>query len=105
MDDMYDRSIQAGNEVATASFTPFGELTRQPVEPSPGTVLGFTKQFTPDGKTYAFAAISIGTGMWFLSGPRHGGGSMHWRELLDFIGGPEQWAQVGHAVVWQKGLL
>lgn len=98
-----DPNVASANE--PYNFTPYADLVCRPIEPSAGTVLGFTKQFSANDKAYAFAAISVGTNMWFLSGPRHGGSSMHWSELLNFIGGPEQWAQVGVAVVWQKGLL
>lgn len=81
-------------------FTPFPRPVARPAEPEEGTVIGFAKQFQEDGPTYSFAAIHAVKGQWFLSGPRHGGRAMTWDALLDFIGGPLDWARVGVVGSW-----
>lgn len=81
-------------------FSPFEQVPARPVEPEPGTVLGFTKRYTEDGHGYSFAALSVARLGWYLTGPNYSGKPLTWDELLDFIGGPTEWSQVGIVVTW-----
>lgn len=83
-------------------FTPFPRPVARPAEPEVGTVIGFAKQFSEDGPVYSFAAIHATKGQWYLSGPRHGTQAMTWDHLLDFIGGPLDWARVGVVGSWDR---
>lgn len=84
-----------------STFNPFPAPVSRPAEPTAGTVIGFVKLFAADGTEYHYAAISIARDKWFLSGPRLGGAAMSWDLLLDFIGGPENWAGVGVVASWR----
>jgi hypothetical protein len=81
-------------------WTPFEQTPARPVELEPGTVLGFTKRYTEDGPGYSFAALSVARRGWYLTGPKYNGNPLTWDELLDFIGGPTEWSQVGIVVTW-----
>lgn len=83
-------------------FHPFPAPVSRPQEPEAGTVIGFTKQFTEGGPSYSFAALRVGRLRkgWFLTGPNYAGTPMDWDDLLDFIGGPEEWARVGVVESW-----
>jgi hypothetical protein len=83
-----------------AGWMPFEQPAARPVELEPGTVLGFTKRYTEDGHGYSFAALSVARLGWYLTGPNYSGKPLTWDELLDFIGGPTEWSQVGIVVTW-----
>lgn len=82
------------------SFFPFEPPIVRPVEPMPGSVLGFTKQYREDGPGYAFAAVHVDRRGWYLTGPNYAGDPIDWDVLLDFIGGPDEWARVGVVATW-----
>lgn len=83
-------------------FVPFLAPVMRPVEPGVGAVLGFTKQYSEDGPAYSFAAIRATNKQrgWFLSGPRNAAQPLDWDSLLDFIGGPDDWARTGVVTGW-----
>lgn len=81
-------------------WVPFEQATPIPVEPAPGTVLGFTKRYHEDGPAYSFAAIHVARLGWYLTGPKYAGHPMQWDTLLDFIGEPADWARVGVVTGW-----
>jgi hypothetical protein len=81
-------------------FVPFEAVPARPEELAPGTVLGFTKRYREDGPGYSFVALRVDRKGWYLSGLKHPGTPMDWDELLDFIGGPDDWARVGVVTAW-----
>lgn len=80
--------------------SPFEKESLRPIEPDSGAVLGFTKRYTEDGQGYSFVAINVGRLGWYLSGPKYAGQPMTWDDLLDFIGGPDEWALTGVVAAW-----
>ena len=88
-------------------FNPFPVPAMRPAEPGMGTVLGFTKQYAEDGPTYSFVALRAVQSRrgWYLSGPRNAAQPLDWDTLLDFIGGPDEWAQVGVATGWARMVI
>lgn len=84
------------------AFSPFPTPVRRPAEPEQGTVLGFTKHYSEDGAGYSFAAVRATNrhAGWFLSGPKHTAQPITWDALLDFVGGPTEWARIGVVVEW-----
>jgi hypothetical protein len=96
---------QAGlraNLASQPTYTPFDREYEQafPIEPEPGTVLGFTKRYTEDGPAYSFAAVRVAPRRvsWYLTGRETE--PVDWVTLLDFIGGPDEWARVGVVAAW-----
>jgi hypothetical protein len=83
-----------------APFTPFEQPTPLPIELPPGEVIGFTKRYREDGPTYSFVAIHVARMGWYLTGPNYAGDPVDWVTLLDFIGGPDEWAKVGVVTSW-----
>jgi hypothetical protein len=85
----------------TMTFTPFTLPAPRPPEPAIGTVLGFEKTFpgVVVSKTYSYAALHADPG-WYLTGKTFLAAAFTWGELLDFIGGPKDWARVGIAIGW-----
>lgn len=83
-------------------FNPFPRPVARPAEPEVGTVIGFTKKFSEDGASYSFAAIHAVKGRWYPTGPQYGGRPLSWDALLDFIGGPLEWARVGAVGSWDR---
>lgn len=84
-------------------FVPFDPEPAQPTKPEElpaGTVLGFTKRYTENGTGYSFVAIRAGRLGWYLTGPNYAGEPIRWADLLDFIGGPDEWARVGVVTAW-----
>jgi hypothetical protein len=62
-----------------------------PPEPEPGTVVGFTRRFRPDGPGYAYVAIHIAGRGWFSTGHTDRVDPMTWDDLVDFAGGAPLW--------------
>lgn len=60
-----------------------------PVEPEPGSVVGFTKRFRPDGPGYAYVAIRIKGRGWFTTGVDED--PITWAHLLEFADGAQLW--------------
>lgn len=81
-------------------FFPFEAPVMRPGELPPGTVLGFAKRYTEDGPAYSFAALHVDRRGWYVTGPKYSGQPMDWDVLLDFIGGPAEWATVGVVASW-----
>jgi hypothetical protein len=79
---------------------PFEQPAARPIELAPGTVLGFTKRYREDGPGYSFVAIHVDRLGWYLTGPNYAGVPQSWDNLIDFIGGPEEWARVGVVTSW-----
>ena len=102
---MHDQPMP-GSPAATAQaeeplpFTPFSRPVPRPTEPELGMVVGFEIQFEADGPRYSYAAIHAVEGKWYVSGPVHGAKYFTWSKLLDFIGGPDDWARVGVVESW-----
>lgn len=94
--------VSAGDpENATRDpWVPFEQPVPLPIEPAPGTVLGFTKRYHEDGPAYSFAAIHVARLGWYLTGPKYAGHPVQWDTLLDFIGEPADWARVGVVTGW-----
>lgn len=92
---------------ANTRFSPFPEPVMRPAEPEVGTVLGFTKQYSEEGPVYSFAAIHATSDQrgWYLSGPRNAAQPLDWDSLLDFVGGPDDWARVGVCMAWTPLVL
>jgi len=61
--------------------------TPRPPEPEPGTVVGFTKQFRPDGTGYAYVAIRVKGRGWFVTD----GVQREWDEVVEFADGAQLW--------------
>lgn len=89
-------------QVRAIPFNPFPRPVARPAEPEVGTVIGFTKKFSEDGTSYLFAAIHAVKGRWYPTGPQYGGRPLSWDALLDFIGGPLEWARVGAVGSWDR---
>lgn len=99
-DQLKDAEDRGFNPHSTDPFTPFVAEVPRPPEYVPGTVLGFTKQYSEDGPAYSFAAVHVRWLGWYLTGPQYAGEPMRWDDLLDFIGGPEEWRTVGVVAKW-----
>jgi hypothetical protein len=99
-DQLKDAEDRGENPYASSTFTPFAPEPAFPIEPAPGTVLGFTKRYTEDGPAYSFAAIRVAprSKSWYLTGRETE--PVDWLTLLDFIGGPDEWRAVGMAASW-----
>jgi hypothetical protein len=113
-----DRPVDDGpDEFPPPRFSPFPAPAPLPVEPAPGSVIGFVKDFgmagswlasqpsrsnVSNGKLYTYVAVHADNEVWYLSGPQRGGRSFTWADLLEFIGGPEQWATVGIVAAWDR---
>jgi hypothetical protein len=82
------------------AFMPFEAPVIAPAEPMPTSVIGFTKRYREAGPAYSFVAVHVGRLGWYLTGPNYAGTPMVWDDLLNFIGGPEEWARVGVATAW-----
>lgn len=98
-DQLKDAEDRGENPYASSTFTPFANVPTLPIEPAPGTVLGFTKRYTTDGPAYSFAAVRA-SNRWYLTGAKYQGRPMNWPTLLDFIGGPGEWRGVGVVASW-----
>lgn len=91
---------QESSDAYGLSFFPFEQTPDLPAEPEPGTVIGFTKRYAEDGPGYSFAGIHVARLGWYLTGPNYAGHPVTWETLLDFIGGPAEWAAVGVVTGW-----
>ncbi len=102
-EEIEDRAYASG--YTPPSFPPslpFELEAPRPVEMPPGTVIGFSKQYTEDGAKYAFVAVHVGRKGWYLTGPNYAGQPMDWDALLDFIGGPDEWAAAMFVSEWSR---
>lgn len=99
-DQLKDAEASGFNPHASSAFTPFANMPTLPIEPAPGTVLGFTKRFTEDGPVYSYAAVRATAQAlsWYLTSQQTD--PVDWLELLSFIGGPDEWRTVGVVASW-----
>lgn len=98
----WDRAESDAFRAQPEPFSPFPTPVPRPAEPEVGMVIGFAKQYSEDGTVYSFAAIRATDRVrgWYLSGPRYSGHAYTWDALLDFIGGPAEWARIGVITEW-----
>ena len=59
-------------------------------EPSPGTVVQWTRSFGPHGRPYTFAALRVDGLGWFLTGQWTA--PVTWAEVLHLSGGVQMYA-------------
>jgi hypothetical protein len=97
-----DMPAKTGNWSAfpAAPWVPFEQPAPLPIELPPGEVIGFTKRYREDGPAYSFVAIRVAPLGWYLTGPNYAGRPIDWETLLEFIGGPDDWAKVGRVTSW-----
>jgi hypothetical protein len=86
--------------IMSDEFTPFEQATTVPEEPAAGSVIGFVKRYREDGPGYSFAAVHVHRLGWYLTGPKYAGEPVEWLDLLNFIGGWDEWKTIGVVVAW-----
>jgi hypothetical protein len=99
-DGSTDPRLGGWSAFPAAPWVPFEQPAPLPIELPPGEVIGFTKRYREDGPAYSFVAIRVAPLGWYLTGPNYAGQPIDWETLLEFIGGPDDWAKVGRVTRW-----